>query len=155
MFLAFLSILKKKINEVCFFHNLYVYRVSHCKMSFFYPLLEPTMSIIWITLGPSVIQNTRAQNVCPGWPVYDLKCLCCRVWEWDRGLPLLPAFSYLILMTWRTCDSNLVMMFSLASKWQALKVGMPIYQPFYEINLRTSELKVLAFWSQWRYNDQI
>ena len=31
------------------------------------------------------------------------------------------------------CDLNLVMISSLASKWQVLKVGMPVFQLFYEI----------------------
>ena len=30
---------------------------------------------------------------------------------------------------------------------------MPIFQSFYEMKLKTSFLKVLAFWSQWRYYD--
>ena len=46
------------------------------------------------------------------------------------------------------CDLNLVMIFSLASKWQVLKVGMPVFQPLYELKLK-------AFWSQWRYHDPI
>ena len=89
-----------------------------------------------------VLSSTQAQNVCPGWPVYDLKCLCCRRQEWPRMLPLPPVFLYLILMTWRTCNLNLVTIFSLASKWQALKVGMPFFQPFYEMTLKTSKFKV-------------
>ena len=58
---------------------------------------------------------TRAQNVCPGRPVYKVKCLCSRGQEWGREgrLPLPPAFPYLILMTWRACDLSLVMISSL------------------------------------------
>ena len=36
------------------------------------------------------------------------------------------------------CDFNLVMISSLASKWQVLKVGMPIFQPLYEVKLKAS-----------------
>ena len=64
-------------------------------------------------------------------------------------------FQYLILMIWRPCDLNLVMISSLASKCQDFKFGMPVFQPFYEMKLKTSKFKVLAFWSQWRYHDQI
>ena len=54
------------------------------------------------------------------------------------GLPLPLAFQYLILMTWRDCNLDLVMVSSLASKWQGLKVGMPVFQLFYEMKLKTS-----------------
>ena len=50
---------------------------------------------------------------------------------------------------------NLVMISSLASKCQDFKVGMAFFQPFYEMKLKTSKFKVLAFWSQWRYHNQI
>ena len=63
----------------------------------------------------------------------------------DGELPLPLAFQYLIFMIWRACDSNLVMISSLASKCQDFKVGMPIFQPFYEMKLKTSKFKVLAF----------
>ena len=36
------------------------------------------------------------------------------------------------------CDFNLVMISSLASKCQVLKVGMPIFQPLYEMKLEAS-----------------
>ena len=39
------------------------------------------------------------------------------------------AFQYLILMIWRPCDLNLVMISSVASKCQDFKVGMPVFQP--------------------------
>jgi hypothetical protein len=35
---------------------------------------------------------------------------------------------------------------SMASKWQVLKVGMPIFQSFYELKLKTSNFKFLAFY---------
>ena len=73
----------------------------------------------------------------------------------EEGKPLPLAFHNLILMIKRPCDLNLVMISSLASKCQHFKVGMPIFQPFYVMKLKTSNFKVLAFCSQWRYHDQI
>ena len=32
-----------------------------------------------------------------------------------------------------------------ASKYQGFKVGMPVFQPFYEMKLKTSNFKVLPF----------
>ena len=61
------------------------------------------------------------------------------------GLPLPLAFQYLILVISRACDLNLAMLSSLASKWQVLKVGIPIFQPLYEVKLEASKFKVLAF----------
>ena len=60
----------------------------------------------------------------------------------EGGLPLPLAFQYLILMVLKAC---LVMISSLASKWQLLKVGMPIFQPLYVVKLKASKFKVLAF----------
>ena len=73
--------------------------------------------------------------------------------EGGEVLPL--AFQYLILMIWRHCDLNLVMISFLASKCQDFKFEMPVFQPFYDMKLKTSNFKVLAFCSQWKYNDQI
>ena len=73
----------------------------------------------------------------------------------EGGLPLPLAFQYLILLIWRPYDLNLVMISWLTSKCQHFKVGMSIFQPFYRMKLKTSKFKVLAFWSQWRYHDQI
>ena len=42
-------------------------------------------------------------------------------------------------MTWSTCNSNLVIISSLDSKWQCLKVGIPVFQLYYEIKLKTSK----------------
>ena len=63
----------------------------------------------------------------------------------EGGLSLPPAFQYLFIMMERACDLNLVMISSLASKWQVLKVGMPVFQPFYNMKLKTFKFKVLAF----------
>ena len=58
---------------------------------------------------------TRSQNV---W----VACLWSKMPMFQRagmkkgGLLLPPAFKCLILMTWKACDVNLVMIFSLASK---------------------------------------
>ena len=58
----------------------------------------------------------------------------------EGGEPHQVAFQYLILMVWRPCDLNLVMISSLASKCQDFKVGMPVFQPFDEMKLITSNL---------------
>ena len=63
----------------------------------------------------------------------------------EGGLPLPLAFQYLILMIRRACDLNLVMISLLASKCQVCKVGMTIFQLFYEMKSKTSKFKVLAF----------
>mgnify|MGYP001180558486 CR=1 FL=1 len=56
----------------------------------------------------------------------------------EGGKPLPLAFLYLILMICRPCDLNLVMISSLVSKCQDFKVGMPFFQPFYVMKLKTS-----------------
>jgi hypothetical protein len=50
------------------------------------------------------------------------------------GLP------YIIPMIWRACDLNLVMISSLALKWQVLNVGMPVFQALYEVKLKAWNL---------------
>jgi hypothetical protein len=62
----------------------------------------------------------------------------------EGGLPLPQEFQYLILMTRSACDLNLIIISSLDSKWQVLKFGMPIFQLFHEMKLKTSKFKVLA-----------
>ena len=37
----------------------------------------------------------------------------------------------------------------------SVKVRMPVFQLFYEMKLKTSKFKVLAFWGQCRYHDKI
>ena len=61
------------------------------------------------------------------------------------GLQLPPAFQNLILITWSASDSNLVIISSLDSKWQGLKFGMPVFQLFYEMKLKTSKFKLGIF----------
>ena len=60
----------------------------------------------------------------------------------EGGLPLPVAFHYLIFMIISACDLNLVIISSQHSKWQVLKFGMPVFQLFYEMNLKTSKFKV-------------
>ena len=86
--------------------------------------------------------------------VYRFVNLMMRAGMREGGLPLPPAFQYLILMTWKACYLDLVMVSSLASKWQGFKFGMLVFQ-LYEMKLMTSKFKALAFWGQWRYHDEI
>ena len=72
----------------------------------------------------------------------------------EGGLPLPPAFHYFILMTWKACYLDLVMVSSLASKWQGFRFEMLVFQ-LYEMKLKTSKFKALAFRGQWRYHDEI
>ena len=89
-------------------------------------------------------------------PVFRPKmAIFLRVRMREGGLPLPLTIQYLIFMILRTCDLNFVMIFSLASKLQVFKDGMTIFQLFYEMKLKTSKFKVLAFWSQQRYYNQI
>ena len=67
---------------------------------------------------------TWAQNVCPGRPVYEVKCLCSREQEWGREGCHSHQLFHMILMTWRACEVNLVMIqngFKMASPqiWDA------------------------------------
>ena len=57
----------------------------------------------------------------------------------EGGLPLPLGFQYLIFMKWRACGLNLVMISLLASKCQDFKFGMPFFQPFYDMKLKTSK----------------
>ena len=73
----------------------------------------------------------------------------------EGGEPLPLAFQYLIPMIWRPCDLNLVMISSMASKCQDFKHrGLQFY---FIKSLKNGQPKfqVLAFWSHWRYHDQI
>ena len=74
---------------------------------------------------------TWDQNIWHGWPVYEVKCLPMfqRTWLGE----------YLILVVWRACDLHLVIISSLASKLQVLKVGMPFFQALYEVKLKASK----------------
>jgi hypothetical protein len=65
----------------------------------------------------------------------------------EAGLPLPPAFQYLILMTLESLQFwfGYGIFTALASKWPGLKVGTPVFQLFYEMKLKTSKFKVLVF----------
>ena len=67
----------------------------------------------------------------------------------EGGLPLLPALKiidYYNMKSLRFRFGHMTNMVSLlASKWQGLKVGMPVFQLFYEMKSKTSKCKVLAF----------
>ena len=73
----------------------------------------------------------------------------------EGGEPLPLAFQYLILMIWRPCDLNLVMISSLASKCQHFKLRGLQFHYIKWLKKGHSNFKVLAFWSQWRYHYQI
>ena len=73
--------------------------------------------------------------------------------EGGSSLPL--AFQYLILMIWRPSDLNLVMISSLASKCQHFKLRGLQFHSIKWLKNGHPNFKVLAFWSQLRYHDQI
>ena len=68
--------------------------------------------------------------------------------------PLPLAFQYLILMIWRPCDINLVMISSLASKGQDFKLRGLQFHYIKWLKNGHHNFKGLQFWSRWRY-DQI
>ena len=68
---------------------------------------------------------TRHQNVWSGWPVCDVKWLCSRGHEWRM----------------EGCHSH--QLFNIWFLWHEVL--------FYEMKLKTSKFKVLAFWDQCRY----
>ena len=53
-------------------------------------------------------------------------------------------FHVFLLILSRDARSG-IMISSLGSKCQHFKVGMPVFQPFYDMKLKTSKFKVLAF----------
>ena len=100
---------------------------------------------------------TRVHNVSSGWPVY----VCSKMLTFQRvgmregRLSLPPALQYLILMIWRACNLNLVMISLLASKWQEFKLRGLQFHFIKQLKNGHSNFKDLLFWSQWRYHDQI
>ena len=84
------------------------------------------------------------QNVCPRWPVYEAKYLQ-RAGMREGGEPLPLTFQYLILMIWRHCNLNLVMISSAASKCQDLKSGCSFFSHFMKWNWRPLCLKCWHF----------
>ena len=73
----------------------------------------------------------------------------------EGGLPLPLTFQYLIFMIWRPSDLNLVMISSLASKCQHFKLRGLQFHSIKWLKNGHPKFKVLAFWSQLRYHDQI
>ena len=73
----------------------------------------------------------------------------------EGGLPLPLAFQYLILMIWRACDLNLVMISSLTSKGQNFKLRGLQFHIIKWLKNGHPNFKDLPFWSKWRYHDQI
>ena len=73
----------------------------------------------------------------------------------EGGLPLPLTFQYLIFMIWRPSDLNLVMISSLASKCQHFKLRGLQFHSIKWLKNGHPNFKVLAFWSQLRYHDQI
>ena len=73
----------------------------------------------------------------------------------EGGKPLPQAFQFLIPMIWRSCDLNLVMISSLASKCQHFKLRGLQFHFIKWLKNGHPKFKVLAFWSQWRYHYQI
>ena len=73
----------------------------------------------------------------------------------EGGLPLPLTFQYLIFEIWRPSDLNLVMISSLASKCQHFKLRGLQFHSIKWLKNGHPNFKVLAFWSQLRYHDQI
>ena len=115
---------------------------------------------LWRTIIPHSFASfknmknyTRIGNVCPGWPVYGVKCLCSTVGMKEGGEPLPLAVQYLILMIWKPCDLDRLS--SLAAKCQNIEIrGLQFYIIKWLKN-RHFNLKVLTKWSQQRYHNQI
>ena len=78
-----------------------------------------------------------------------------RVGMREGGLPLPLTFQYLIFMIWRPSDLNLVMISSLASKCQHFKLRGLQFHSIKWLKNGHPKFKVLAFWSQLRYHNQI
>ena len=116
--------------------------------------------ILWYSLSKDCLEQVKNVISCCK-SMRSSACLPCKMpmflrvgmREGEGPLPL--AFQYLICTTKGTFDLNLAVISSLASECQHFTVGMPVFQPFYLMKLKTSKFKVFAFWSQWKYHDQI
>ena len=103
-----------------------------------------SMTLIHVGRGKPKLQNARISIL---YTHSGPKCLP-RV----RGATSILIFdSYDMKTLW----FKFVMISSVASKCQDFKFWMPVFQPFYEMKLKTSNFKVMAFWNQWRSHDQI
>ena len=87
---------------------------------------------------------TPAKNVWHGLPVYEVISLCSRGQKWERE-NCHSHKQYLICMKWNACDLKLVVISLLNSKWQVLKVGIPIFSCFIKQNWRPLSLKSWHF----------
>ena len=63
----------------------------------------------------------------------------------EGGKPLTLAFQYLIFMVGRPCDLNLVMVYSLATKYQHFKLRGLQFHYIKQLKKGHSNFKVLAF----------
>ena len=129
-----LNLLTKKFIKAKFYRT-----SSSCYFKGFFTKLS------WMD-GYKLEAYTRVWNVCRGWPVYGVKHLCSRGRGNERGRGAIPTsisiFDFFVMKT---------LWFKFGySKCQDFKVEMPIFQPFYDIKLMTSNFNVLAFCSQWR-----
>ena len=70
----------------------------------------------------------------------------------EGWLPLPLAFQYFIVMIWRACDLNLVLISLLASKCQDFKLRGVQFHFIKQLKNGHSNFKDLLFWSKWRYH---
>ena len=116
--------------------------------------LGSTLHASFFLLHDAKIRSSKGVH----WPSKCLVRLAClwskmpviqRAGMRKEGLPLQPAFWYLIIMVCRACDLNLVMIFSLASKCQGFKLRG--FQSNFIKQLKNGHpnYKDLPLWSQW------
>jgi hypothetical protein len=81
------------INFFHISHNLTWYSAIVHKFTRIYPVwstYEPTKQFICVKNCAIDLKTnnlyTQNRNICPGWPVYEVKCLCSRGREWEREL---------------------------------------------------------------------
>ena len=72
-----------------------------------------------------------------------------------KTLSLTPALQYLMLMIWRACDLNFVMISSLASKCQNFKLRGLQFHFIKQLKKECPKFRALPFWIQWSYYDKI
>ena len=137
------SLMNKKVKPILFYFYFYMY-----------PKV-PSSTLVYYSILSSFGQ--RSQYI-----QYTVMCIIdhCLAYFLDDGYegrrgPLPLAFQYLIVIIWRPCDFNLVMISSVASKWQHFKLGGLQFHFIKWLKNRHPNFKVLAFWRHWRYHDQI
>ena len=79
--------------------------------------------------------------------VCEQPLICLSIFDQLKGgLPLPPAFQYLILMTWRACDLDLVIWYlHWLQNGKALKLKCPFFSCFMKLNWRLLCLKSWHF----------